>query len=122
MDADQPSAARDAAIEAALRESAPGLPWSVTNQARMHERNGHAPYADLADAIAHWPETATATTMRLRDDDVELIAPHGTVDLLHLVLRPTPAFAARLDVIRDRIAAKGWRARWPGLRLAPELA
>jgi hypothetical protein len=32
------------------------LPWSVTNQARMHGRNSHAPYEDVSDAIAHWPE------------------------------------------------------------------
>lgn len=62
------SPAGDAAAEAALRAAAPHLPWSVTNQARMHGRNGHAPYAGVTDAIAHWPATATAVALRLGPD------------------------------------------------------
>lgn len=107
------SAARDAACEAALRAAAPGLPWSVTNQARMHARHGHAPYRDLADALARWPETATAVAARLRDGRVEILAPHGVADLFALVLRPT----GDPSVMRARLAAKGWLRRWPALRV-----
>jgi hypothetical protein len=110
--------ARDAAAEARLRAAAPGLPWSVKNQARMHARNGHAPYADLADAIAHWPETATAVAARLGPAGVEILAPHGLADLSALILRPTPAHRADPAALLARLAAKGWRARWPGLRVA----
>lgn len=117
-DAADATPARDAAAEAALRAAAPGLPWSVTNQARMHTRNGHAPYAGVADAIAHWPETATAIAARCGPGGVELLAPHGLGDLLALTLRPTPAFAGRADVVRARMAAKGWLTRWPRLVLA----
>lgn len=110
-------AARDAAAEAKLLAAAPGLPWSVTNQARMHGRNGHAPYHDLADALAHWPETATAIAARLGPGGVEILAPHGLADLLALVARPTPAHRALPAAMVARIAAKGWAARWPALQV-----
>jgi hypothetical protein len=109
--------AADRAAQARLGRAAPALPWSVTNQARMHARNGHAPYRDLADAIAHWPETATAIAARLAPRGVEILAPHGTDDLLALVLRPTPAHRADPAAMRARIAAKRWLIRWPRLRV-----
>lgn len=116
-DAADATPTRDTAAEAALRAAAPGLPWSVTNQARMHAGNGHAPYADVADAIAHWPETATAVAARLGPGGVGILAPHGVADLFGLVVRPSPVFAARTEVIRTRVDAKGWLARWPRLTI-----
>lgn len=115
------NAEADAAIEAALRKAMPDLPWSVRNQARMHLRNGDAPYADTAEALRHWPETATAIAARLGPTgEVELLAPFGLGDLLGLVLRPTPACAAspaKHAAFAERVASKGWLARWPRLRL-----
>lgn len=107
----------DVAWEARLRAALP-LPWSVTNQARMHGRNGHAPYAGVADAIAHWPETATAIAARMEGDGIRLLAPHGWDDLLGMVARPTPAFAARPEVMAERMGEKGWLRRWPRLTVA----
>ena len=112
------SPARDRTIEAGLAARSPGVPWSVKNQARMHERNGVAPYADMTDAISRWPETATAIAARLSNGRVELLAPHGVGDLLGLIVRPTPAFHERRDKVVQRVAAKNWRARWPELTLA----
>jgi hypothetical protein len=107
----------DAALEAQLCALAPGLPWSVRNQARMAVRNGDAPYASTTDAIAHWPETATAVAARWTPAGLEIAAPHGTADLLGLILRPTsPAKAA---VMAARAVAKGWTRRWPRLTMAP---
>jgi len=106
--------ARDLAFEAALRAARP-WPWSVTNQARMAARHGHAPYASLAAALAHWPETATAVAARLVRGRVELLAPHGLADLLAFRLRPTPAHAADPAAVRQRLAARGWATRWPKL-------
>lgn len=117
FDAADISAARDAAAEARLAAAAPGLPWSVTNQARMHARHGHPPYRDLADALAHWPETATAIAVRIGRDGVEILAPYGLTDLLALIARPTPAHRARPAAMLSRIAAKKWMARWPGLEV-----
>lgn len=109
--------ARDAELEQRLRQDAPGPRWQVRNQARMHARNGDAPYLSTLDAIARWPETATAIAARLRKDgSVEIAAPHGIGDLLSLRVRPTPHFAAhRMDAYRSRIASKGWERLWPRL-------
>jgi uncharacterized protein len=92
FDASNPSSARDEVLETHLRDACPGIPWSVKNQARMHLRNGDNPYQDSADAMCHWPETATAIAARLRDGHVEVMAPLGIDDLLGLVVRPTPHF------------------------------
>ncbi|NKE48376.1 nucleotidyltransferase family protein [Roseomonas frigidaquae] len=108
-------ASADAVFEAALRAARPGLRWSVKNQARMAARHGHAPYPDLAAALARWPETATAVAARCATGGIEILAPHGVADLLGLVLRSPP----RGDpaVLRARMAAKGWLQRWPDLRV-----
>jgi len=91
FDPSAPCPAADAALEARLHALDPAVPWSVRNQARMHARNGHASYADTADAMRHWPETATAVAARTRAGRIELLAPHGLADLLGLVVRPGPA-------------------------------
>ncbi|MFM7304142.1 MAG: nucleotidyltransferase family protein, partial [Alphaproteobacteria bacterium] len=111
------TAEQDAALEAALRIAAPDLPWSVHNQARMHERNGHRSYCDIADALAHWPETATAIAARLGPRGVEILAPFGVGDVCAMILRPTPAFRAKPEIPLARLEAKGWRKRWPKLRM-----
>lgn len=115
FDPDCASLERDLAIEARLTESCPGVPWSVHNQARMHERNGDAPYRDTEDAIAQWPETATAIAARLCGAEVEVSAPHGIDDLLQLIVRPTPRFECKLAIYRRRVAGKDWQRRWPRL-------
>jgi len=111
--------ASDVAIEARLRAMYPNVPWSVKNQARMHARNGDAPYPNTESAIARWPETATAVAARLRDHQVELLAPHGVADLLELIVRPTPAFVPRRQEYACRIRSKNWKARWPRLNVFP---
>jgi hypothetical protein len=108
-------AERDLAIERRLAEDCEGIPWSVRNQARMHQRNGDAPYRDSEDAIRCWPETATAVAARLRDGQVQIIAPHGIDDLVKLIVRPTPAFRAKMPVYQCRLASKAWARRWPKL-------
>jgi hypothetical protein len=121
FDVDDPAGHREAEFETALRTLAPGLPWSVRNQARMHSRNGHAPYASSADAMAHWVETATAVGVRLgRDRSFEIAAPHGLADLDDMILRPGPAYRSRLEVFHARQARKRWLERWPMLRMVVE--
>lgn len=108
---------QEAAIERRLRALAPGIPWSAKNQARMHLRNGDAPYNNTFDAVAHWAETATAVAARSLDGKIEVMVPHGASDLLNLIVRPTPAFRHKVDVYRKRVAAKDWCARWPKLTM-----
>lgn len=91
-----------------------GLPWSVKNQARMHEKNGDAPYRSSVDALSRWPETATCVAVTLTQDGrLKLAAPHGIADLVSLTVRPSPAF--RLEAYRDRVGRKGWQQKWPNL-------
>ncbi len=113
-------AEHDRAIEHRLAALMPGRPWSVKNQARMHQRNRESPYRDTADAVSRWPETATAIAARWCEDRVEILAPLGLDDLLGLIIRPTPAFENRRNEVAQRVASKGWRTRWPRLRIEIE--
>ncbi|WP_460418150.1 nucleotidyltransferase family protein [Pseudomonas sp. microsymbiont 2] len=106
--------AEDRRLEARLQGCAPQVPWSVKNQARMHLRNGQAPYASTEDAMRYWPETATAVAVRrTADDRCEVLAPLGLDDLFGLRLRSTPGKA---EVMAARARDKGWMQRWPTLR------
>jgi len=108
--------------ETELTSSAPEVMWSVKNQARMHKRNGDAPYASTEDALRHWPDTATAVAVQLTHDGLDVLAPFGLDDLFSMIVRPTPAFAGdRLAIVRARMHEKRWLERWPRLRVAPNL-
>lgn len=113
----------DAAIEATLARAMPGMRWQVRNQARMAARNQDAPYPDLATAIAHWPETATAIAARWTPSGIALLAPHGLDDLLALRLRPTPRFArdpAKMRLFDARCRDKAWSEHWPAVTVTTE--
>jgi hypothetical protein len=124
FDPEATDSAAEAALERRLERRLPGLPWEVKNQARMHLRNGDAPYRDSAEALTHWLETPTAVALRLNQAGVpELLAPLGTGDLLGLIVRPTPharAHKHRLAAYRERLARKNWPAKWPRLRVERE--
>jgi len=114
--------ALDAQMEQRLAGHDPSLDWSVKNQARMHLRNGDAPYASTADAMRHWVETATAVAVRLAGSAVEVSAPLGLDDLFSMTLRPTAAFTgAKRAVFHERRRLKRWQERWPRLILADEV-
>lgn len=110
--------AHDRRLEDRLRAELPDLRWSVRNQARMHRRNGDAPYASVTDAMRHWPETATAVAGRLDGEAFSLIAPFGTEDVMGLILRPTSDAPHKRAAFAERLKARNWLARWPRLRLA----
>lgn len=108
----------DRDLEHLLARRLPGVAWSVKNQARMHRRNGDAPYRDSLDAMRVWPETATGIAARLDPTGgIELRAAFGFDDLLSLRLRPTPRFVGN-PAFRARVEAKRWLEKWPRLRLA----
>jgi hypothetical protein len=112
---------REAEIEAALAGRLPAVPWSVKNQARMHERNGDAPYRDTEDALRHWLETPTAVAARITaGGELEILAPFGLADVFGLTVRPTPHARSRPDRLkayRLRMAEKAWPAIWPGVQV-----
>lgn len=108
---------RDREIEALLAAQAPGWPWSVKNQARMHLRNGDRPYRHCRDAMAHWPEVETALAARLTPAGaIEVISPFAQSGLFALHLTPNP-WRPRPEAFRQRVATKGWLGRWPRLRI-----
>ncbi len=118
FDLADPSRRAERDLEARLSEAGPGLPWSMRNQARMHLGNDDPPYAGTADAVAKWVETpTTAAIRRAAGGGLELLAPHGLSDLLHLIVRPTPHFRHRPEVYWRRVTAKNWTATWPLLRV-----
>ena len=108
-------------LEEKLNSLMPGLPWSVKNQARMHKSNGLPPYASSADAIAKFPETATALGVKLdAQNELVLTAPCGIEDLLHLEVKPTEHFKTnkRLEKIyENRLEKKNWKAKWPKVKV-----
>ena len=109
----------DRNFEDALHRMMPHLNWSVKNQARMYCRNGDAPYTSIADAMSHWPETATAIAVaQSSDEECEVIAPFGLDDVMELRLRPTLHFAVtKRAIFDDRVATKRWLERFPKLVL-----
>jgi uncharacterized protein len=103
-----------------LREAEPSIIWSVKNQARMHRRNGDAPYTSAAEAMTYWPDTANAVAVRRTyDEGCAVAAPFGLDDLLSLTLRPTPRFAhRRRHIYEERLPAKRWDLSWLLLNLS----
>jgi hypothetical protein len=118
--------ARDAALQRRLQESCPGLPWEVVNQAGVHlwfeQHFGHAvaPLRSLHEAIASWPEPATAVGVWLdAQDALHVIAPHGLGDLLGMRIRRNPV-RVNVETYRQRCESKRYAERWP--RVTVELA
>lgn len=104
-----------------LNRLAPNLPWSVKNQARMHQRNHVQPYHSSVDAISKFPETATSIGVRLDEGgELRIAAPHGMNDLVKLKVNPTPFFKEsneRMEIYRTRIKQKNWQRTWNQLTI-----
>jgi hypothetical protein len=122
FDPDDLTPERDRAVERALCALEPELPWEAKNQAAVHlwypRRFGIAvpPFRSSAEAVATFPEIATCIGVRLLpDDDMLVVAPHGLDDLLGCVCRHNPT-RVPAALYEERVAAKGWRKRWPKLR------
>jgi hypothetical protein len=108
-----------AELQLQLQSMAPATPWEVTNQAGVHlwfeEHFGHAvaPLRSLEEAVASWPEYATAVGLRLDDDDrLHVIAPYGLEDLFAMVVRRIPVRVS-VETYRRRVASKRHAQRWP---------
>jgi hypothetical protein len=117
---------RDEQATRLLHEACPRVPWQARNQAAVHTwyhgRFGGEPVAPLlsiADAVATWPETATAVAVRLAPPGrIEVCAPLGLADLLGGVWRRNPRRAS-LAVSLARLARHQPATRWPGVRVIP---
>lgn len=106
---------RDRNLEALLTEHLPA-PWSVKNQARMHHRNGDAPYTSTADAMSYWVEVETAVGVCLdQASEPVFCAPLGLSSLMagELTLNPK---RSKPDDFYQRLTTKQWLQRWPALK------
>ncbi len=119
----QDDGAREQQIREQLEARFPDCVWDVANQARVHHwyrlDNGGciAPYASLAQALAMWPETATAVAVRLdAEGQCRIEAPLGLQDLFELKLRWNPALVS-YAVFQRRLEAKAFLSQWPQLQL-----
>lgn len=103
-------------LEERLCEYRPNLPWSVKNQARMHEVNDVPPYISAVDGISKFPETATALGVKLSEENrVILVAPWGIDDALNLLVKPTPSFMTNehmKEIYEKRMDKKKWNTIW----------
>jgi uncharacterized protein len=114
---------RDKAIERALRERSPDIPWDAKNQAAVHvwypAKFGYEVprLTSTAAGVATWPETATCIGVRLeRDDSLTVVAPYGVEDLLGLVHRRNPARVS-VEEYERRLHSKRINERWPRVRV-----
>ncbi|MGM0750795.1 MAG: nucleotidyltransferase family protein [Bacillota bacterium] len=108
-------------LESKLKEKAPAEPWSVKNQARMHIKNGEAPYSSTIDAVSRFPETATSIALTMNENnDLILAAPWGIQDLLSLQIKPTPPFTGKealASIYKKRVLEKDWNTKWPKVKV-----
>ena len=106
-------------VEAKLVTLVPEVMWEVVNQATIHHYTGdHDPYPSIEQAMSRWADLVTAVGARLtHEDDIEIVAPAGLVDLFNLVVRPNLATPTSAAVYRERMATKGWRQQWPMLTI-----
>jgi len=108
------SESKDRALEERLG-SVSDLPWSVKNQARMHQRNEDEPYLSTADAMSYWVELETAVGASLdQGGSIKIVAPFGVEALFQSTItvnskRPKP------KQFEDRIKQKRWLEIWPNL-------
>lgn len=113
--------AKEKLFEENLTSLMPNLPWSVKNQARMHEVNQLPPYLSSVDAIAKFPETATALGVKLdSNNDLLLTSPCGIADLLQMEIKPTEHFKTNkqlLEIYKSRLENKKWKAKWPEVKV-----
>jgi hypothetical protein len=111
---------------AALERAWPGQPWEARNQAGIHTWFHHrfggdpvAPLTSITEAVATWPETATAVAARLdHDGTIKLCAPHGLDDLLAGIWRRNPSRVS-LTESRARLTRHQPQQRWPGVNVIP---
>ena len=109
----------EARLQALLAARAPDMPWEVTNQAAVHlwfeGHFGHAVSAlgSLEEAVASWPEYATAVGIVLTEGSaIDIIAPHGLQDLFDIRVQRNPARVS-IETYRRRVAEKCYAERWP---------
>lgn len=107
----------DKAFELQLN-SISNLPWSVKNQARMHERNRDKPYASTHDAMSYWVEMETAVGASLSmQGEIIILAPFGITKLFENTITINDK-RRKTREFHDRIRNKKWLSHWPNLNVS----
>ena len=119
LDTDNTNPDKDAALECQLKNCL-NIPWSVKNQARMHNRNGHRPYKSIEDAMSFWPELETMFGVCLDDENsLKLISPIKLDYLWQRKITYNPKSC--LKDFKGRVRSKEWLKIWPNLSFATGL-
>lgn len=105
----------DPAIDESIRQElsirSPKKGWRVRNAALSKPTP-----ANIEDVVRREPETATAVAVAVDDHDrLTVLAPYGLSDLFDGIVRPVRAELA--DIVRERVAHKGWQKLYPRLRV-----
>jgi hypothetical protein len=110
-------------VQREVTARAPDISWDVTNQAGVHLWYPQVfgvevePVTSCADAVATWPETATAIGIRLlADDSIEVVAPCGLDDLFGLICRRNPRRVTE-EQFRRRVERTQIPKRWPRVQI-----
>jgi len=120
------SRGRDERATGLLRDTWPEVPWQARNQAAVHTWYDRkfggdpvSPLESIADAVATWPETATAVAVRLTAaGELEVCAPLGLADLLAGVWR-RHGRRVSLQESLSRLGRHRPAERWPGVLVVP---
>lgn len=112
-------------IQKFLTSNYPNYDWELKNEVYMSRHNPRTrPYTSVEDAISKFPEQCTAIGARLdANDEVELISPYGILDVVQLIVQPTPFFKEdrdRMLLYKERIENKNWLNEWPTLNIKYE--
>ncbi len=114
---DNLSTAAEQSAEQQLQQQFPTLQFEVRNQARMHLKHQHSPYASCGDGIRRWVEQPTCVGVRLQpDDELVFFAPFGLGLNWSLQVTVNPDFP-RPAVFAQRVTAKRWPQLWPQLQI-----
>jgi hypothetical protein len=126
FDPENLSPERELTVECCLSARCPDISWEAKNQAAVHlwyaEKFGYAvpPLRSSEEGIEANPGTATAVGVRLlTNDDLYVTAPLGLSDLFELVLRRNPRRVTP-ELFREWVVEKGFRDKWPRVRLVEE--
>jgi hypothetical protein len=117
---------REDEVRSALLALAPHIPWDTKNQAAVHLWYPNVfgievePLTSAEDAVATWPETATAVAVRLMTGgELRIVAPLGLDDLFGLIWRRNPRRVTVAEY-RRRLEKKFTPERWPEVTVADE--
>lgn len=96
------------------------IPFDVKNIARIHlwyeERFGipKTAYLSVQESISTWPVIGACMAMRIKNGELEFIAPYGFQDMFSLRVRPNKVLVNQ-EIYENK--ASKWKEQWPMLSI-----